>query len=138
MQRDFYSTLKDLLSKDEYILIYPEQEMWFNYRKPRPLKRGAYYYAAKLGAPVVSCFVEMQNLEKEDSEGFYKVKYIVHIMPTIYPDPEKSVKENSIEMCLRDYNQKKDAYEKAYGKELVYTFEEDDIAGWMGSGRNSA
>ena len=24
-------------------------------------------------------------------------------------------------------------YEKAYGKPLVYTFEEDDIAGWMGS-----
>ena len=138
MQRDFYSILKELIERDEYILIYPEQEMWFNYRKPRPLKRGAYYYAAKLGAPVISCFVEMQNLEKEDAEGFYKVKYIVHILPTIYPDPVKTVKENSIEMCERDYMQKKEAYEKVYGKELVYTFEEDDIAGWMGSGRNSA
>ncbi|MBQ4104769.1 MAG: 1-acyl-sn-glycerol-3-phosphate acyltransferase [Clostridia bacterium] len=140
MQRDFYSILQELLENDEYILIYPEQEMWFNYRKPRPLKRGAYYYAAKLGVPVVSCFVEMQNLPEIDTEGFYKVKYTVHILPTIYPDKTKSVKENSIEMCRLDYEQKKEAYEKAYGKPLDYRFEEDDIAGWMGTkqGRHTA
>lgn len=133
MHRDFMSILSDLLQRDEYVLIYPEQEMWFNYRKPRPLKRGAYYYAAKLQVPVVSCFVEMQNLPEVDTEGFYKVKFIVHILPTIYPDKNKTVKENSIEMCRLDYEQKKQAYEKAYGKPLVYTFEEDDIAGWMGN-----
>lgn len=133
MQREFVSILSQLLDNDEYVLIYPEQEMWFNYRKPRPLKRGAYYYAAKLGVPVVSCFVEMQNLPEEDTEGFCKVKYTIHILPTIYPDKNKTVKENSIEMCRRDYEQKKQAYEKAYNKPLVYTFEEDDIAGWMGS-----
>lgn len=140
MKRDFMSILRELIEKDEYILIYPEQEMWFNYRKPRPLKRGAYFYAAKLNVPVISCFVEMQNLPEKDTEGFYKVKYTVHILPTIYPDPNKTVKENSIAMCELDYEQKKAAYEKAYGKPLCYDFEEDDIAGWMGSGngRNSA
>lgn len=138
MQRDFMSILSDLLKNDEYVLIYPEQEMWFNYRKPRPLKRGAYYYAAKLSVPVVSCFVQMQDLPEEDTDGFYKVKYIIHILPTIYPDKNKTVKENSIEMCRLDYEQKKQAYEKAYGKPLVYDFEEDDIAGWMGSTRHTA
>lgn len=133
MQRDFVSILSDLLQNDEYVLIYPEQEMWFNYRKPRPLKRGAYYYAAKLGVPVVSCFVEMRNLPEKDVDGFYKVKFVIHILPTIYPDSSKTVKENSIIMCQRDYEQKKQAYESAYGKPLVYTFEEDDIAGWMGT-----
>ena len=93
MHRDFMTILSDLLKKDEFVLIYPEQEMWFNYRKPRPLKRGAYYYAAKLQVPVVSCFVEMQNLPEVDTEGFYKVKFVVHILPTIYPDKNKTVKE---------------------------------------------
>ena len=36
-------------------------------------------------------------------------------------------------MCRLDYEQKKQAYERAYGKPLVYTFEDEDIAGWMGS-----
>lgn len=132
MQRDFVKILTELLEKDEYILIYPEQEMWFNYRKPRPLKHGAYYYAAKLNAPIISCFVEMQNLDEEDTDGFCKVKYIVHVLPALYPDPEKSIKANSLEMCEKDYEQKKVAYEKAYGKPLDYTFDETDIAGWMG------
>ncbi|MGN0453415.1 MAG: lysophospholipid acyltransferase family protein [Ruminococcus sp.] len=133
MQHEFMDILKELTDNGEYVLIYPEQEMWFNYRKPRPFKRGAYFFAAKLNVPVISCFVEIQNLPKEDTEGFYKVKYTIHILPTIYPDPEKSVKENSLQMCRIDYEQKKAAYEKAYGKELSYEFEEEDIAGWMGT-----
>ncbi|MBQ3611499.1 MAG: 1-acyl-sn-glycerol-3-phosphate acyltransferase [Firmicutes bacterium] len=105
-----------LASKEDYLLIYPEQEMWFNYRKPRPLKRGAYYYAAKFNRPVISCFVEIRD------------HYILYILPTIYPDPQKGVRENSIIMCQTDYQQKKEAYERAYGKELVYEFEDGDIA----------
>ena len=35
-------------------------------------------------------------------------------------------------MCEQDFNQKKEAYEKAYGKELNYDFEYEDIAGWIG------
>jgi 1-acyl-sn-glycerol-3-phosphate acyltransferase len=131
--KEFTKATDTLLKQGHFVLIYPEQEMWFNYRKPRPLKRGAYYYAAKLGVPVVSCFVEMQNLPEKDVDGFYKVKFVIHILPTIYPDSSKTVKENSIIMCQRDYEQKKKAYESAYGKPLVYTFEEDDIAGWMGT-----
>lgn len=132
MQRDFLAVIKGLLENDEFVLIYPEQEMWFNYRKPRSLKRGAYYYAAKLGSPVISCFVEIQDLEENDTEEFKKVKYVLHILPTIYPDPNKTVKENSVIMCEQDFNQKKEAYEKAYGKELNYDFEYEDIAGWIG------
>lgn len=133
-QREFLSILNELLNKNEYILIYPEQEMWFNYRKPRPVKRGAYYYAAKLGAPIISCFVEMQDLpDKDNNEDFYKVKYIIHILGTLYPDLNKTVKQNSIDMCNADYELKKAAYEKAYGKPLSYTFEPHDIAGWTGA-----
>lgn len=132
MQGDFVSVLSELLTKGEFVLIYPEQEMWFNYRKPRPLKRGAYYYAAKLGVPVISCFIEMKDLNEKDNDEFRKVKFIVHVLDILYPDPGKSVKENSEQMCKVDYELKKAAYEKAYGKPLSYTFENSDIAGWMG------
>ena len=82
-------------------MIYPEQEMWFNYRKPRYLKPGAYYYASKYNVPIISCFIEIID------------------------------KENAAWMSERDYSQKKEAYEKAYNKKLDYKFEDDDIAGWI-------
>lgn len=131
MQRDFVGVLDSMLAKGDKILIYPEQEMWFNYRKPRPGKRGAYYYAARLSAPVISCFVEITDLEAPDTEDFYKVKYTLHILDVLYPDKNKSVRENSIEMCEADNRLKKEAYEKIYGKKLDYAFEKSDIAGLM-------
>ena len=50
-------------------------------------------------------------------------------MPTIYPDPNKTMRENTKYMMEKDYEQKKQAYEIAYKKELDYEFEDDDIAG---------
>lgn len=126
----FPDHIKRLLRNRQYVLIYPEQEMWFNYRKPRPLKRGAYYYAARFGVPVISCFVEIVEIKEKETDEFNKVRYIVHILEPIFPDPQKSVRENSMEMMNRDYEQKRQAYEKAYGRKLTYDFEPGDIAGW--------
>lgn len=131
MKKDFQEILKQELIKNNYVLIYPEQEMWFNYRKPRTLKPGAYYYAAKNNVPIISCFVEIKEKEKKDNSEFYKVKYIIHILPPIYSDTEKTVKENSIIMMEKDYKQKQIAYEQAYNKKLNYKFEIEDIAGWI-------
>lgn len=85
----FPQYLKKTLKKPCWILIYPEQELWFNYRKPCPLKKGAYFYAAKLNKPIISTFTEIQVTSKHEffHRGFYKKKKILHILPTIYPDP---------------------------------------------------
>lgn len=132
MESTFPQLLKEKLDAGHMVLMYPEQEMWFHYRKPRPCKRGAYYYAALLHVPVISCFVETREREKMDTEQFHKLTYTLHVLPTIYPDPNKTARENSIAMCEIDYAQKKDAYEKAYGVPLDYTFQASDIAGWVG------
>lgn len=112
--------------------------MWFNFRKPRPTKRGAYYYAAKFQMPVISCFVEMIDENEVDRDDFMKVRYRIHVLPLIYPDPNLSIRDNSVLMNEKDYQQKKEAYEKAYGKELEYSFDKADIAGWMPSEKESA
>lgn len=130
MTGTFSELIKRPLKREQYVLIYPEQEMWFNYRKPRPPKRGAYYYAARFRVPVISCFVEMAEIKEEENEEFNKVRYVVHILPPIYPDPDRSVRENSIDMMKKDYEQKRHAYEKYYGRKLRYDFEAGDIAGW--------
>ena len=133
MKKDFSKLIKNTLKEKNYILIYPEEEMWFNYRKPRTLKQGAYYYAAKNNVPVISCFTEMIDCDKMENSEFHSVKYILHVLPPIYPDINKTAKENSKEMMEKDYEQKKHAYECAYKKKLRYNFESDDIAGWVQS-----
>lgn len=128
--KTFPQLLQTPLQQNNYILIYPEQEMWFNYRKPRPLKRGPYYYAARFNVPVISCFVEMQDLKKPDNKQFNQIRYLVHILPIIYPQARLSDRDNSYYMMQQDYQQKKAAYEAAYQQKLTYDFETGDIVGW--------
>lgn len=132
--REFPKHIANVFSKkNRWILIYPEQEMWFNYRKPRPLQKGAYYYAAKMNMPIISCFVELQDKNglEPGHPDFHTTRKILHILPTIYPNERLSVDENARRMRDIDYQQKKQAYEKAYGKKLNYNFSYDDIAGYI-------
>lgn len=130
-EKKFMPAIEKLLKDKNLILIYPEQEMWFNYRKVRNLKPGAYHIAAKFGIPIIPCFVEMREKEGEyEEDGFNKLKFILHIMPPIYPDENKSLKENKSMMHDMDYSLKKEAYERAYGKKMSYEFSDEDIAGY--------
>lgn len=125
---EFMERMREAFASDRPILIYPEEEMWFNYRKPRPGKRGAFYFAAELNVPVVPCFVEILDTDKPDNDEFFESRYIAHVLEPIYPREGESVRRNSIEMAEKDYAEKVAAYEKAYGKRLDYEFEKADIA----------
>ncbi|MGM9641730.1 MAG: lysophospholipid acyltransferase family protein [Eubacteriales bacterium] len=124
--------------KKEVVLIYPEQEMWFNYRKPRPPKPGAYYFAAKTRVPVISCFTEIVDLPEKENESFYKTKFRIHVLGVLTPDPEDTVSNNTKKLCRADFELKKAAYERIYNKPLTYDFSPDDIAGWIPNENNTA
>lgn len=132
LSRVFPEKLKKVMVKPCWILIYPEQELWFNYRKPRPLKKGAYYYAAKLNQPIVSTFTEIRATSKREMfhRDFYKTRKVLHVLPTIYPDKNLKISENVNKMWRTDYKQRKAACEKCYGKKLTDDFGYDDIAGF--------
>lgn len=129
---EFPKHLHDALEHNNWVLIYPEQEMWWNYRKPRKPQRGAYYFAAKQNVPIISTFVEIQATDKleKGSDEFYQTNCIVHVLPIIYPDISLNANQNSKMMMEQDYKQKVAAYEKYYGKKLDYDFTNWDIAGW--------
>ena len=129
---EFPRHLHDALEQNSWVLIFPEQEMWWNYRKPRELKRGAYYFAAKQNVPVISTFIEIQSTAKieKNQPNFYQTKYVVHVLPPIFPDVKLTANENSKLMMKRDYQQKVAAYEKAYQRKLDLAFTPWDIAGW--------
>lgn len=126
----FKENLRKILSDGNIVLIYPEEEMWFNYRKIRPLKRGAYQYAAILNVPVISCFTKIIDTDILDNEEFNKTIYELNVLGYLYPDKDISPRVNSINMLNEDYNLKKRSYEEAYNKSLDYTFSKDDIAGY--------
>lgn len=126
----FKENLRKILSDGNIVLIYPEEEMWFNYRKIRPLKRGAYQYAAILNVPVISCFTKIIDTDILDNEEFNKTIYELNVLGYLYPDKDISPRVNSINMLNEDYTWKKRSYEEAYNKSLDYNFSKDDIAGY--------
>ena len=118
--RLFESALEKLLADDALVLVYPEQAMWWNYRKPRPPKAGAYHYAAKFGVPIIPVFVTMEDTDALDEFGFPKQKYTVHVMPPMHPDPEKTLRENERDMQARNFSLCREKYREAYGEEACF------------------
>lgn len=78
------------LQKGNFVLIYPEQSMWWNYRKPKPLKKGAYTFAARNNVPVLPCFITVEDSDILGNDGFYVQEYTIHIGKPNYPDPNNS------------------------------------------------
>ena len=120
VMKEFSKAVRTLLKRGEKILIYPEQGMWWNYRKPRPMKNGAFQLAAKDLFPIIPFFITMRDTEKIGADGFPIQAYTVHILPAIYPDPEKNARENAEIMKEKNFEAWKAVYEEFYSKELKY------------------
>lgn len=127
--REFRQSVAALLERGEKILIYPEQGMWWNYRKPRPLKPGAFHLAAAANAPILPFFLTMEDTDSLGDDGFPIQAYTVHILPAMEPQPSLSARANAERMCQYNYDVWKQTYENFYGIPLTYTTEsetEDD------------
>ena len=121
--KKFLKSIKVLLGRGEKILVYPEQAMWWNYKKPRPLKEGAFRFAATNNVPVLPIFITLQDSDVEDGEGFFVQEYTIHFLPPIYPDENKSRNENINFMKDENYRLWKEVYESFYKTKLVYNTE---------------
>jgi len=118
--RKFMTAFNQLLKRGEKILIYPEQAMWWNYKKPRPYKNGAFKLASLSKAPILPCFITMEDSDKKAPDGSFYQRHTLHFMPPIYPDPDKNVKENTAMLMEKNYNLCKDKYEEVYKIKLTY------------------
>ena len=52
------------------------------------------------------------------------------VLCSLFPDPAKTPRQNSLDLCRADYEAKCACYEACYGKPLDYRFTPWDIAGW--------
>lgn len=118
--KNFMAAMKTLLKRGEKVLVYAEQGMWWNYRKPRPLTAGAFKFAAESKVPVLPIFITMNDSDKIGGDGFPIQEYTLHFLPAIYPDESKTVKENMEIMKDKNYEMWKEVYETTYGIPLTY------------------
>lgn len=118
---NFMSAADTLLRRGEAVLIYPEQGMWWNYRKPRPFKIGAFKIAVRAGVPVVPAFITMKDDETKLDEHNYPLQhYTLHVMPPVYPDKTLSEKQAAEKMKEDTFALYKAKYEEVYGVPLAY------------------
>ncbi|MCR5219323.1 lysophospholipid acyltransferase family protein [Treponema sp.] len=118
--KKFLESVDILLKRGEKILIYAEQGMWWNYRKPRPLTNGAFRFAVKNKVPVLPIFITMTDSDKIGPDGFPVQEYTINIEEAIYPDESKTSKENVEFMKDKNYQVWKKVYEDFYGIPLTY------------------
>ena len=121
----FIAAVDRVLEKNQFVLVYPEQGMWWNYRKPRPLQKGAFTFAARNNKPVLPVFITMEDSDVLDDDGFYVQEYTVHFCEPIYPDPNKKRAQNACEMRDKNYETWKSVYEQTYGEKLTYSCDEE-------------
>ena len=124
--KKFMNAVNTLLQQGHFILIYPEQSMWWNYRKPKPLKKGAFTMAAKNNVPVLPCFITMKDSDILGEDGFFVQEYTIHIGKPIKPDASLPYLQRSNAMLEQNYEIWKKIYEKEYDIPLSYTADRED------------
>ena len=123
---EFMKAVDTILQRGDFILIYPEQSMWWNYRKPKPLKIGAYKMASKNNVPVIPIFITMEDSDIIGDDGEPVQEYTVNIAKPIYPNENLSIKENTEKMREENAKVWKEIYEDFYKIPLEYTTIKED------------
>lgn len=118
--RKFLRGVDTALKNGDCVLVYPEQAMWYNYRKPRPLKLGAFEMAVRSDVPVVPCFITMEDTEYLDVDGSTIQAHTVHVGAPIYPDASLHRKDRAEKMMAQTFEFNKRTYESFYGIPLTY------------------
>ena len=119
--KKFIEATDELLKRGNFVLVYPEQSMWWNYRKPKPLKAGAFRFAVKNSVPVLPCFITMKDTDTIGGDGFPVQEYTVHIGSPIYPDEALDERARIGKMMADNSAVWNEIYENAYGHPPVYT-----------------
>lgn len=123
--RNFLGAVNTILKRGDKVLVYPETALWWNYRKPRPFKSGAFKFAVSSNVPVVPLFITMEDTDRVGDDGFPIQAYTVNIGEMIYPDKNLSAKENMNMMSEKNHQFCVSTYEKFYNKKLKFKTKEE-------------
>ena len=123
---EFMKSVDTILKRGDFILVYPEQSMWFNYKKPKPFMPGAFKLAIRSKSPVVPTFICFEDSDIIGEDGNKVQAYTIYIKEPIYPSESLSDKENMEEMKNKNYEVWKNIYEDFYHERLEYNTEKSE------------
>ena len=118
--KEFMDAVVYHLGRGHLVLVYPEQSMWWNYRKPKPLKRGAFTFAAKAGVPVIPIFICQEDSNDVGEDGFPIQEMTIFILDPIMPDTTVHPVIASQAIMEANYAAWKKVYEDFYKTKLTY------------------
>ena len=119
----FMKAVDTILQSGNFILMYPEQSLWWNYKKPKPLKNGAFKLAARNHVPIIPIFITMEDSNIIGDDGFPIQEYTINIGEAIYPSSELSEGLNAKALKEKNFEIWKKVYEGFYNIPLEYTTE---------------
>lgn len=129
----FEKSLSTILERGDLVLVCPEQSMWMGYKKPKPMKYGAFKWATENEVPVIPTFITQREVEENEQAQ----AYTIHIGTPIYPDHSLSLRENIRRMRNLDFEFCKRTYERVYGVPLEYeTMMHEDMPKYVSSTPN--
>ena len=119
------AAIDTLLKRGDKVLVYPEKALWWNYRKPRPFKIGAFKFAVNAGVPIIPMFITMEDTDKIGGDGFPIQAYTIHIGECLKADENLSAKENINMLMEKNYQFCVDTYEKFYNTKLKFNIKKE-------------
>lgn len=125
---EFMKAVDTILQRGDFILIYPEQSLWWNYKKPKPFKNGAFKMAVRNNVPVIPIFITMEDSNIIGEDGFAIQEYTINIEKPIYQDESLSLRENAEMMKEQNYQIWKEIYEDFYKIPLEYTTKKEEVS----------
>ena len=120
---EFIKSIDKIIKNKDFVLIYPEQSMWLNYKKPNLLQNGAFKLAVRNNCPIVPIFICFEDSDVIDKDGNPVQAYTVNIGKPIYKNDNLSDNENIEYLKQENYNIWKNIYEDFYKITLEYTTE---------------
>ncbi len=121
----FLKAADTALSTGNCVLVYPEQSMWYNYRKPKPHKSGGFDIAVRNNVPIVPCFITMKDSDVIGEDGYPVQIYKPFVGEPIYPDESLPRGKRSLDLMNKNYEYCKKIYESFYGIPLIYSCDEN-------------
>ncbi len=128
----FEEAIEAILERGDFIIVCPEQSMWLNYKKPKPLRYGAFKWATLNDVPVIPTFITMRNKKGIDGDENIAQQYNINIGQPIYPNNTLTPGENIRQMRNLNYSFNREVYERYYGVPVEYkTISHKDIPSYV-------
>jgi 1-acyl-sn-glycerol-3-phosphate acyltransferase len=118
--KEFIHATNTILQRGDFLLVYAEESMWWNYRKPKPLKPGAFHFAVKNNVPILPIFITMRDSDVLDSNNYPVQIYVVNIGKPIYLKKELDVQSNIEFLKAETFKFNVETYENFYKTKLQY------------------